>query len=88
MTGWVAPPQCRKPTPAQAGVETASDLTVGYAANDMVASLQQTLPDPVTGVAGVRKQTFSLDGSNRISTITGYTDGVQLSETTSRLPDL
>jgi RHS repeat-associated protein len=66
---------------SQAGVETASDLAVGYAANDMVASLQQTVPDPITAAAQVHNQTFALDGSGRVSTITGYTDGVQLSQT-------
>jgi hypothetical protein len=59
---------------SQAGVSGASDLTVGYLANDMVASLQQTVPDPITGVAAVRRQTFSLDGSDPVSTIAGYTD--------------
>ena len=59
----------------------AGDLAVTYAANDMVASLQQTVANPDTGVAQVRKQTFSLDGSDRVSTIKGYTDAVQLTET-------
>ena len=59
----------------------AGDLTVTYAANDMVASLQQTIASPDTGLAQVRKQVFSLDGSDRASTIKGYTDTVQLVET-------
>ncbi len=59
----------------------AGDLTVTYAANDMVASLQQTIASPDTGLAQVRKQVFSLDGSDRVSTIKGYTDTVQLVET-------
>ena len=65
----------------QAGLSTAGDLSVGYAANDMVASLQQTTVDPITGTAQVSKQIFTLDGSDRISTIKGYTDTVQLTET-------
>lgn len=60
--------------------QLAGDLAVTYAANDMVASLQQTVSDPASGVAQVRKQTFSLDGSDRVSTTKGFTDGVQLSE--------
>lgn len=59
----------------------AGDLTVTYAANDMVASLQQTMANPDTGLAQARKQTFTLDGSDRVSTIKGYTDTVQLVET-------
>ena len=47
----------------------------------MVASLQQTVPNIDTGAAQVRKQTFGLDGSDRISMVKGYTDGVQLVET-------
>ena len=60
--------------------QLAGDLAVTYAANDMVASLQQTVSDPASGVAQVRRQTFSLDGSDRVSTTKGFTDGVQLSE--------
>ena len=44
----------------------------------MVASLQQAVTD--SGVAQVRRQTFSLDGSDRVSTTKGFTDGVQFSE--------
>jgi len=58
----------------------AGDLAVTYAANDMVSSLQQTVSEPASGVAQFRKQTFSLDGSDRVSTTKGFTDGVQLSE--------
>jgi len=58
----------------------AGDLTATYAANDLVASLQQTVTGPTGGVAQVRRQTFSLDGSDRVSTTKGFTDGVQLSE--------
>ena len=65
---------------SNAGDGSASDLSVTYAANDMVASLQQAVTDPASGVAQVRKQTFSLDGSDRVSTTKGFTDGVQLSE--------
>jgi RHS repeat-associated protein len=64
----------------QADSSVASDLTVTYAANDMVASLQQTVPNGEAGTR-VRKQTFALDGSDRISTTKDYTDTVQLSET-------
>ena len=60
--------------------QLAGDLAVTYAANDMVASLQQTVSDPTSGVAQVRRQAFSLDGSDRVSTTKGFTDGVQLSE--------
>ena len=65
---------------SNAGDGSASDLAVTYAANDMVASLQQSVADATSGVAQVRRQTFSLDGSDRISTTKGFTDGVQLSE--------
>jgi RHS repeat-associated protein len=64
----------------QAGLARAGDLDVTYAAHDMVASLEQTLPSGDTGTV-VRKQTFALDGSDRVSTIKGYTDTVELSET-------
>jgi RHS repeat-associated protein len=66
-----------------AATPTASDATLSYHANDMVATIQQTLPDPDTGVAQVRKQTFSLDASNRISVVKDYTDSAQLAETTN-----
>jgi len=66
----------------QAGIIDAGDLTIGYAANDMVTSLQQTIPD-TAGTPRVRKQTFTLDGSDRVSTIKDYTDTVQLAETTN-----
>jgi len=46
----------------------------------MVAILQQTVSEPASGVAQVRRQTFSLDGSDRVSTTKGFADGVQLSE--------
>ena len=65
---------------SNAGDALASELAVTYAANDMVASLQQTVTGPANGVAQVRKQTFSLDGSDRVSTTKGLTDGVELSE--------
>ena len=66
---------------SQAGQDLAGNLALSYAANDMVASLQQTVPNTDTGVAQVRKQTFGLDGSDRVSLIKGYTDSVQLVET-------
>ncbi|MFT3969001.1 MAG: hypothetical protein QM695_01665 [Micropruina sp.] len=66
---------------SQAGLSAAGNLAVTYAANDMVASLQQTSVEPWSSTAEVRKQTFTLDGSDRISTTTGYTDNVQLTET-------
>lgn len=65
----------------QAGEPLASDLTVAYAANDMVASLQQTVRESLSGAAQVRKQTFSSDGAGRTSIIKSYTDSVQLAET-------
>lgn len=46
----------------------------------MVASLQQSTVNPSSGLAQVSKQTFTLDGSDRLSTIKGYTDTVQLKE--------
>ncbi|MGC3994758.1 MAG: RHS repeat-associated core domain-containing protein [Propionicimonas sp.] len=64
----------------QADSSVASDLTITYAANDMVATLQQTVPNSEAGTQ-VRKQAFTLDGSDRISTTKDYTDTVQLSET-------
>ena len=71
----------------QAGQAAAGDLTVGYAANDMVASLQQTAVEPDSGSTQVRKQTFSLDGSDRVSTTKGYTDTVQLAEAIDHYAD-
>lgn len=65
----------------QAGLSAAGNLAVTYAANDMVASLQQTSVEPWSNTTQVRKQTFTLDGSDRISTTKGYTDNVQLTET-------
>lgn len=65
----------------QAGLSAAGNLAVTYAANDMVASLEQTIVEPDSGQTQARKQTFSLDGSDRISTIKDYTDNIQLSET-------
>ncbi len=65
----------------QADDPIATDLAVTYAANDMVASLQQTAREPASGAGQVRKQTFTLDGSDRISTTKDYTDTVQLTET-------
>lgn len=65
----------------QASQPTAGNLAITYGANDMVASLQQTAVDPDSGAAQVRKQTFTLDGSDRISITKGYTDNVQLTET-------
>ncbi len=64
----------------QAASGVAGNLAVTYAANDMVASLQQTVPNGEAGTL-VRKQTFGLDGSDRISTINSFTDNVQLVET-------
>ena len=66
----------------QAGIIDAGDLTIGYAANDMVTSLRQAIPD-TNGTPQVRKQTFTLDGSDRVSTTKDYTDTVQLAETTN-----
>jgi RHS repeat-associated protein len=66
---------------SKAGVSVAGDLSVTYAANDMVASLQQAVPDDASGVVKTRRQTFSLDGSDRVSTIKTFTDTVQLVET-------
>lgn len=65
----------------QSGYSTAGDLTITYAANDMVASLQQNTANPVSGTVEDRKQTFTLDGSDRISTTKTYTDSIQLTET-------
>lgn len=41
----------------------------------------QTVREPASGAGQVLKQTFSLDGSDRISTTKDYTDTVQLKET-------
>lgn len=65
---------------SQAGVTTASDAAITYAANDMVSSIEQTIPD-TEGVAELRHQDFVLDASNRISEIEDFTDGTQLGET-------
>jgi len=51
----------------------ATDLAITYAANDMVATLQQTVREPASGAGQVRKQAFTLDGSDRISTTNDYT---------------
>ena len=61
---------------------SASDVSVGFYANDMVAILTQTVPDGESGTV-VSKQDFGLDGSDRVSTIKGYTAGVQLVEQTN-----
>jgi RHS repeat-associated protein len=65
----------------QAGQSTAGDLAITYAANDMVASLQQTTVEPVSGLSYVSKQTFALDGSDRISVVKNYSNSVQIAET-------
>ncbi|MCA0294640.1 MAG: hypothetical protein LCH96_04835 [Actinobacteria bacterium] len=64
----------------QAEDALASALTVSYAANDMVASIQQTIRKPGTGDVQVRKQTFGLDGADRISVTKTFADNVQLAE--------
>lgn len=46
----------------------------------MASSLQQTTVNAASGLAQVSKQTFTLDGSDRISTIKSYTDSIQLGE--------
>lgn len=65
---------------SQAGVDGASGLTIGYHANDMVASLTQTVPDP-TGEELAKRQAFTLDASDRISAITTSVAGTVLTET-------
>ena len=64
----------------QADVVGAGDLQLGYHANDMVATLEQTVPDGTGGTVD-KLQTFSLDASDRISTIVTRTDGIALTET-------
>ena len=63
----------------QAGTTGASNLSVGYHANDMVASLEQTVPAGAGTV--LKRQTFTLDASDRISQAVTRTDGVALRET-------
>ena len=63
----------------QTGVAGAGDLAVSYHANDMVASLGQTVPTEDGTVP--KKQLFSLDASDRISQTVTQTDGVVLQET-------
>ncbi len=62
---------------------TGSDLTAAYYANDMVASLTQTVPADDSTSTVLRRQDFSLDPSDRISVIKDYTASVQLGETTN-----
>lgn len=63
----------------QAGLAGASTLAIGYHANDMVATLEQTVSTG-TGTA-VKKQTFTLDASDRISETVTRTNGVTLRQT-------
>ncbi len=65
---------------SQAGVAGAGDATLSYFANDMVAGVQQTVPD-AGGTGRVRKQSFGLDVAGRVSVVNDYTDNVQLGET-------
>lgn len=62
----------------QAGLAGASDLAVGYQANDMVAWLEQTVASGAGTV--LKKQLFTLDASDRISQTVTRTDGVALRE--------
>jgi RHS repeat-associated protein len=64
----------------QAGVTGAGDATLSYFANDMVATVQQTVPD-AGGTGQVRKQSFGLDVAGRVSAVNDFTDGVGLGET-------
>ena len=64
---------------SQAGT-TAGDATITYHANDMVASIQQAIPNADTGTSEAHKQTFALDAGDRISIIRSYTDNVQVRE--------
>lgn len=64
----------------QAGLPGAGgSLAVGYHANDMVASLEQT----IASGAGtqLKKQSFTLDASDRVSQTVTRTDGVALLQT-------
>mgnify|MGYP001289271421 CR=1 FL=1 len=62
-----------------AGLAGASNLTIGYQANDMVASLEQTVP--IGAGTALRRQSFTLDASGRISQSVTQTNGVALLET-------
>lgn len=69
----------------QAGVAAASNLTIGYHPDDMVASLQQTVANGA-GTA-VKRQDFALDASARISRIDESTAGAMLKESTHHYTD-
>jgi RHS repeat-associated protein len=59
----------------------ASGLEVGYYANDMAASLTQTVTG-TDGAAEVDKNTFALDATGRISQITTTTNGAEKTKET------
>jgi len=60
-----------------------SSLAVGYYANDMVASLTQTVPEDESGTVVV-KQEIDLDVLDRLAVTKGFSGGVQLSESTAK----
>ncbi len=62
-------------------LESPNDLTVGYHANDMVATLSQSGTEG--GVAVTKSQDFTLDASNRVSVIKNLSDAVSLEESTN-----
>lgn len=65
---------------------TSSALAVGYHANDMVAKLAQTVPDGAGGTSA-RSKSLTLDASDRVSTTTDTTAGVELRSTVNRYVD-
>lgn len=62
----------------QAGETGATNLDIGYHANDMVHSLEQAVPAAAGSL--VKKQSFTLDASDRISQTVTRTHGVALME--------
>lgn len=69
----------------QAGLAGVSNLAVGYHANEMVASLEQT----IASGAGtqLKKQSFTLDASDRIAQTVTRTDGIALLQTLNHYDD-
>lgn len=61
-----------------AGMAGASNLSIGYHANDMVASLQQTVP--IGAGTALKQQLFALDASGRVSQTRTLADGALLRE--------
>lgn len=59
-----------------------SDLAISYFANDMVATLQQTVPGPGGAGEMIKRQEFTLDATARISQIARVTDNHKLQEDT------